>query len=218
MLLVWQVPVFQDIPCQVFTRAPGVDGAGELVTWGVSGGERVPPVPSCPRWWHGGRTGTNPHRRRAPSPVPPRTIEAVEVESHAGLLPVRRPLQQRGWVGAGGRGAQPRPRHGVHQLALAHRLVAGKGVVRDKPVGKRGCCGRDLGSISKHVCQAGPGDHGGTSEHPQQDLGSIPGHMCQAGPESPRRDPAASPGTSARLSPRVPAIPGPQPCPQPRLT
>ena len=42
------VPVLQDIPCQVLACAPGVDGAGELVAWGGTGGELVPPVPSCP--------------------------------------------------------------------------------------------------------------------------------------------------------------------------
>lgn len=56
---VWvqQVPVLQDIPCQVLARAPGVDRAGELVTWGGTGGERVPPVPSCPCQWQGGQVG-----------------------------------------------------------------------------------------------------------------------------------------------------------------
>lgn len=44
----WRVPVLQDIPCQVLARAPGVDGAGELVAWGRMGGEWVLPVTSCP--------------------------------------------------------------------------------------------------------------------------------------------------------------------------
>lgn len=75
------------------------------------------------------------------------TVEAVQVEGHAGLPPVRRPLQQRGWEGAGGGSAQLGASHGVHQLALAHRLVASEGVVGHKPVGKGGCCWRDVGRI-----------------------------------------------------------------------
>lgn len=36
------VPVLQDISCQLLTSAPGVHGAGELVTWGRMGGEWIP--------------------------------------------------------------------------------------------------------------------------------------------------------------------------------
>lgn len=108
------------------------------------------------------------------------TIEAVQVEGHAGLLPVRRPLQQRGREGAGGRSAQLGAGHGVHQLALAHRLVASEGIVGHKPVGKGRCCRRDMGRIM--CARLGQG----TTEGLRASLeGSWqhPGHMCQAGPK-----------------------------------